>query len=512
MLPAYNPGGAVDFSGLNRGLDEGFNALAQGRKRQQNMQVTNALSRGAYGEAQAATDDPALALGIGTAQRQNKAFDQDTQQKAIQQMAGISQMILQAPPEQGRVMMQKMLQSNPALAENLTKYGMDLNDHQGSAKFMIAQARGPRDPYEDQLNQAKLAQMKAQTSATMRGDQPEIVRTMRAAGIQQGSEEWNSTIRRSLKGGSPMDQIIEQALQGGGGGNALQRPPMPQQPQQPQQMPALPQSVPGNGLNPGIQLTNDSAPAPQAPQPPPQDPMVQTPLGMMPASKARVMGFALAYQGKGEAGKMFNDPAADKDKLSKTAEGENDKAEMGLTNQVARLEVMRSKYNEKFLEAPTQIKMWGDTLLSKMGALNPKDRKYLSDYVEFRRASAENMNRFIKEATGATVGVEEAKRLMTETPNAGSGIVDGDDPVTFKTNLEGSLKSSKFAIARARYLRTKGFTGKPWEAGLELGQMQDVIDQTLAPEKQRILNANPNITPQQLKQQLLAVQKREFGI
>jgi hypothetical protein len=158
MLPAYNPGGAVDFSGLNRGLDQGFNALAEGRKRQQNLKVTNALSRGEDDEAQAATDDPALALSIGTAQRSKEQADDAKFERFKAQSVGIAQAILaDKDPARAQAQWQRLVSSDPRYQKTLTQYGVDPNDYKTGAGLMVAEQRGYRDPVDEQIKRSQLA-------------------------------------------------------------------------------------------------------------------------------------------------------------------------------------------------------------------------------------------------------------------------------------------------------------------------------------------------------------------
>ena len=47
---------------------------------------------------------------------------------------------------------------------------------------------------------------------------------------------------------------------------------------------------------------------------------------------------------------------------------------------------------------------------------------------------------------------------MAATPNAGSGIFDGDSPTQFKAKLDNTIQQLKFAEARAAYIKKHGFT------------------------------------------------------
>lgn len=100
-MPALSAGNSlVDFSGLQRGLQGGLAQYSQGmdaaHKAEMGRNVSNALAQGDYKGAMAATDDPAVALQVGQAQRAQaqegraqKQFDADwfgNQALAIQNM------------------------------------------------------------------------------------------------------------------------------------------------------------------------------------------------------------------------------------------------------------------------------------------------------------------------------------------------------------------------------------------------------------------------------------------
>ena len=505
QLPAYSTGGPIDFSGLQKGFDDVNNALADQRKRQMGQNVTNALARGDYSGAMGATNDPALAVHIGQAQVAKRSADQDYEAKTAKHMAGISQMILAAPPDQGQAMMQKLYASQPDIASHLTKYGVDPNDHVGAAKFMIAEARGYVNPNEEAMEKAKLGLVQAQTHSAYRADEPEIVRQMRAGGIDPKSVEGQDMIRNSIKGGSPIDQAIAGAMKG-------MNAPTPAPPA-PQQGGLLQQSAPGNALSPGIQLTAGGAPNVVQPQPQAAlpDPIADTPLGPMPSSKARMLGFGLAYQGKGEAGKMFNE-AGTQAKLSKGADTENDKTEIGLTNQIGRLKEIASSYDPNFLKGTTQLGMWGRQLASKWATLPEKDQTELYKYATFRKDAASNLNKVLKEVSGTAVTESEMGRMLNELPNAGTGAFDGDDPVTFKAKMDRTVEAVGLAIARARHLRNQGFQGKPWESGIPIEGMRAVINQRAQQIEGQIKQANPSLAKPMLDAQVDAAVKKEFGI
>ena len=156
QLPSYNPGQGADFTSLNQGIDSIGNALAKRRTDDNNRNTTNALARGDYAGAQASTSDPALALNIGNAQRQNDAASEDLLSKRIDRVGGIAQMALtEKDPAKRAQIMQSMYDSHPGLSDHVAKFGFDPNDHTSTANFLAAEAQKYRDPLDRDFKQAQ---------------------------------------------------------------------------------------------------------------------------------------------------------------------------------------------------------------------------------------------------------------------------------------------------------------------------------------------------------------------
>lgn len=275
-----------------------------------------------------------------------------------------------------------------------------------------------------------------------------------------------------------------------------------------------PQSFEGTPTMPGVVLASDTSTVPGSPPPAaaqPQQDMVQTPLGPMSAQRARSIGFGLAIAGKDAAGKAFMD-AGTSEGLGKQGENQNDKEELGATGQLATLNSIKQSYNSKYLNIPTRFGLWGTALKDKFGALSDNDKKDLQGYATFRQASWHNLNRVLKDLSGTAVNKNEMQRQLLDLPNPGQGVFDGDSPAEFEAKLKGSIAFAQSAIARARFLRSKGFTGKPWESGVNVEDMPAIINQRGQEIEQQLKQSNPNATPMQLQQATTRQIKQEFGI
>jgi hypothetical protein len=248
--------------------------------------------------------------------------------------------------------------------------------------------------------------------------------------------------------------------------------------------------------------------APPMPAQPQGGSMVNTPVGPMTIERARQMGFALGLAGKGDAGKMFVD-AANADRMEKTARNEVEKDLVGLTGTIGRLESIERRFDPKFLNIPQRAGMAWAGLQDKFGSL-PEDQKAdLARYTKFRQTSVQNAALYVKYLSGVAVSEPEFARIMKTLPNAGTGIFDGDSPTEFQAKMKESVTQAKMAYARAMYLRSRGFAGKPWEAGIALDDMGDIIRQRGAELQQQLQG---RVAPDRMRSTVRQRLKQEFGI
>jgi hypothetical protein len=274
-----------------------------------------------------------------------------------------------------------------------------------------------------------------------------------------------------------------------------------------------PQSFEGQPTMPGVVLASDSSTIPGAPPQaqPPQPDMVDTPIGRMTPDRAKSAGFALSLAGKDAAGKALMD-AGSSVSLGKAGQGQNDKEELGAVGQLATLNAIKKSADPKFLTIPNRVGYAWNALKDKFGVLDPQSKADLSAYTQFRQNAWHNLNRVLKDLSGTAVTENEMQRQLLDLPNPGKGIGDGDSPTEFDAKLKNSIAFQTSAIARARWLRTKGFTGKPWEAGVSIEDMPAIINQRGAEIEDQFKQSHPNATPMQLQQATTRQIKQEFGI
>jgi hypothetical protein len=308
-----------------------------------------------------------------------------------------------------------------------------------------------------------------------------------------------------------MDTVYSGGQAPPAGHNAL----MPSQTQQTQQ------------YRPGVILAADDMPygrqAPPAPQqrpggPPvaqPGEDMVETPLGTMSRARARQLGMGLALAGKGDAGRMLADSATPGANLQKPTLNQIEERTVNSAMQLGRLADIKKRFDPKFLEIPQRMKLLGQSWSAKMGGkLSPDQAKEMNRYAAFRSSTVNNANQILKELSGAAVTPQEYERIQNDIPIAGTGIFDGDDPVSFVAKYERSEQSLRSAIARYNFMRSQGlnFTKENIDMFMGLDDVPAAYEKRGDEIEATIRQRNPSITPQALEEQTAVQLKREWGI
>ena len=385
---------------------------------------------------------------------QREQADADKAQREVHRIAGHAAVIDQMPDgPQRQAEWQKLVQGN-GMGEHFSKHGIDPSDHRNGTKFLIAEA-GKFDPLADKLKQAQIRNLN-------RREEPDIVRMVRAAGIDPRSPRGQELIAQLIKGNSPMDQVIADQMRGMAPGAQQQQQPARVQPQSNSEPPPVArlQPIADQGAAPQSDPNIIQA---QAAQPQPQqqgqpDPIVQTPMGPMPSSKAKMLAFGLAYQGKGDAGKMMAPPegsAFGKDGLNHI-----DKEMINRATDIGELNDIKASFKPEFLGLTGQIGNkilgWKDWITS--GKISPQEQTQLREYTEFQQTTIRRYNERIKACAGTAVSGAESVRMAKESPTM------DDSPNVFKAKLEKSIELQRLAIGRYNYLKFKFSASDPKNA------------------------------------------------
>jgi hypothetical protein len=167
--------------------------------------------------------------------------------------------------------------------------------------------------------------------------------------------------------------------------------------------------------------------------------------------------------------------------------------------------------------------MVGTSWLAKIDPkkVNPEQAKELTEFARDRRRAVENLNLTIKDITGAAMSLPEAQRIRLQVPDPGTGIFDGDDPITYRSKLNDSVDQTRLALARRSWLKKNNpqllnqLAQRRME-GVEnvmpLDRMRDVMKDRQREIYEEFKQRSPGATREQLLPFVGQQMKQEFGI
>lgn len=427
-----------------------------------------------------------------------RQFDTNQQTATIQRLGRRAQAIAALPENDPRraAGWQALLREHPDAAA----LGPEWQDPRLGPQMLVAEAGEWMDPMKRRLLEAHTAQAEAGVANIPL--QQELTRAqIEQARRKDARAEMEANIFAELFPGlrqqsgapAPAPQAIPQAAPQQGGGASMQPMSAPVDP----------------GADPMLIRTQAADTGPEAA---PQQPGVADRL--TPAQR-QAMGLALI--GKGDAGKIL----LDADNTNRLGQAATNAVEKDLTagfNQLGRLTEIQRQFKPEFLTWDKRAGFAWDALMDKTGftrrSLTPQQTQELAEFSAFKQDATENLNRYIKEITGAQMSEAEAARLMRAMPNPGVGIFDGDSPTEFKAKLDNAIRSAQLAYARNAYLRRNGFAGTAEEAArmVPLQKMQGIIQERTNGILQEVQRANPGVPPAQLAPLVRQRLRAEFGI
>lgn len=129
---------------------------------------------------------------------------------------------------------------------------------------------------------------------------------------------------------------------------------------------------------------------------------------------------------------------------------------------LARLRTIDESFRPEFLQVGTRLNAAWSGIKESMGVdLSPEDKAQLADYSTFKMTAIENINRYIKEITGAQMSEAEAKRLRKGVPDPGDAWYSGDSPTEFQSKMNAQTRELKSAGARYTYALKNGWDMSP---------------------------------------------------
>jgi hypothetical protein len=140
------------------------------------------------------------------------------------------------------------------------------------------------------------------------------------------------------------------------------------------------------------------------------------------------------------------------DPLGKATETKVQTEAIDVDRAIQRLDDIQEGFSPEYLKLPKQLAMKGLEFLEKIGGdLSDEQRDSLTAYTNFKFNASDNMNRYIKELTGAAMSELEANRLRKAIPDP-----ENDSPTVFKAKMDRSFTVLRRAGALYKRLLAKG--------------------------------------------------------
>ena len=197
--------------------------------------------------------------------------------------------------------------------------------------------------------------------------------------------------------------------------------------------------------------------------------------------------------------------------LTKPMETDIQKQMLGQGEHLMRLSQIANEFDPKYLEIGPRLEAKVASLKERLGGEpDPEAQALLYKYQSFRRKSIENINRYIKEVTGAQMSEAEANRLRLAEPDPGEGIWPKQSGTEFKANLNDTIRGSKLAVARYNYYLSQGLTEQTIKKMVkdQTAVSLDGTESLMRKRREEIKKQYPGITSEEIVAQLT----REFGL
>ena len=198
-------------------------------------------------------------------------------------------------------------------------------------------------------------------------------------------------------------------------------------------------------------------------------------------------------------------------KATGTLEGKLIDAREGL----ARLGTIEQSSRPEFLQVGPRLNAAWSSIKESMGVnLAPEDKAFLADYSTFKMSAIENINRYIKEITGAQMSETEATRLRKGVPDPGDSWYSGDSPTQFDSKLKAQTRELRAANARYTYALKNGWDMNPDNLAnaLPLTSVEELIDERGAAIERQIRARQPDMPDEAIEGYVRQTLSSEFGM
>jgi hypothetical protein len=232
--------------------------------------------------------------------------------------------------------------------------------------------------------------------------------------------------------------------------------------------------------------------------------------------KGKQSGMSLEFGPDGQIRAIRQGPGAQVGGLTKPTQGKVQDDLLKGNQTLARVMEISQKYQPVFQTYVGKLNMSMLAQKAKMGKqLDPAEEQQLRQFADSRAAAFDLLNSELNRLSGAAVSEHEMKRLTKNLPSPGTGLFDGDDPITFKSKLDRIQTQIKMSIARLNYIDKHGLTpiqavptGK--DHPISLDRVPQLIDQR-GKQLERQYQAQ-GVPPGEIKKRVINTLSDEFGI
>jgi len=159
----------------------------------------------------------------------------------------------------------------------------------------------------------------------------------------------------------------------------------------------------------------------------------------------------------------------------------------------------QGKIDAALLNAKDKAQLFG---MRPFGALDEKDKDFLVGYTQFKSDTTNNLNRYIKEITGAAMTQAEAERIMSAAPTLDDG------PTTFTAKLDSTVNQLSKAMARAHWTLKNGVSVD----SIPLENMDQVVQEYGNKVESQIRASNPDMPADEVEKLAISQVRRAFGM
>jgi hypothetical protein len=167
------------------------------------------------------------------------------------------------------------------------------------------------------------------------------------------------------------------------------------------------------------------------------------PGGYRNAGPPKQSGMELSYDSEGRP--VFRMGSG----LTNSSNAKIEGKQIDMQDNLARLDEIEAGFDPEYLQWGSKARMTALSLKSAAGQpLTQEEEAQLSDWAGFRSVAFENMSYILNQLSGAAISPAEAERLKKSLPDPGTGVFDGDDPVTFRRKMVDANRRIRESIER----------------------------------------------------------------